>query len=75
MSEHQFSNAEQDDLWRHLQEAAEEDGSLSDDDGLSLKVIMESWTEQPNYPLLTVTSTTEQRLNLTQVRERAQTHN
>nr|XP_045613537.1 aminopeptidase N-like [Procambarus clarkii] len=48
----QLSNAEQDDLWLHLTQAAHEDGSLPED--LSVKAIMDSWTLQAGYPVITV---------------------
>ncbi|KAG7153834.1 Aminopeptidase N-like 2 [Homarus americanus] len=47
-----FDNAEQDDLWQHLTEAAHEDGILPVD--LTVKTIMDSWTLQAGYPVISV---------------------
>ncbi|XP_071548247.1 aminopeptidase N-like isoform X2 [Panulirus ornatus] len=47
-----YDNAEQDDLWRHLTEAAHEDGTLPDD--LTVKIIMDTWTLQMGYPVIKV---------------------
>lgn len=51
----QFSNAEQDDLWDYLTAAAEEDETLPD--GVTVKMIMDTWTLQMGYPVITVTRT------------------
>ena len=48
-----FSNAHQDELWRHLTAVGVEDGSLAGD--MTVKAIMDTWTLQMGYPLLTVT--------------------
>lgn len=48
----QYSNAEQDDLWHHLTQAAHVDGTLPDN--LSVKAIMDSWTLKMGYPVITV---------------------
>ena len=48
-----FSNAHQDELWRHLTAVGLEDGSLVGD--MTVKAIMDTWTLQMGYPLLTVT--------------------
>ncbi|OQV25529.1 Aminopeptidase N [Hypsibius exemplaris] len=45
-----YSNAEQDDLWRHLTEAGRLDGKHID-----VKMVMDSWTLQMGYPVVTVT--------------------
>ena len=49
----------QDDLWERLTEAAHEDGSLSP--GMTVKRIMDTWTKQKGYPVVTVTATAEGR--------------
>ena len=46
-----YSNADQDVLWEFLTAAALEDNSL---EGLSVKEIMDTWTLQMGYPLITV---------------------
>ena len=53
LNANQFSNARQDDLWRHLTAVGVEDGSLVGD--MTVKAIMDTWTLQMGYPLLTVT--------------------
>jgi len=45
-----YGNAEQDDLWRFLREAALEDGTLDKD--LTVKEIMDTWTLQTGYPVV-----------------------
>ena len=47
-----FDAAEQDDLWQHLTEQAHKDGSLPQD--LSVKNIMDTWTLQMGFPVVTV---------------------
>lgn len=49
---HKFGNAEQDDLWAALTEQAHNDKVLAPE--LTVKQIMDSWTLQTGYPLLTV---------------------
>jgi aminopeptidase N len=56
LSNNSFGNAERDDLWQSLTDAAKEDKRLPDD--VSVKDIMDSWTSEPGYPVLTVTSST-----------------
>lgn len=46
-----YDNAEQDDLWRHLQAANDKNNDLK----LDVKRVMDSWTKQEGYPLVTVT--------------------
>lgn len=45
-------SATKDDLWNHLDAQAKKDGTL--DHGLDVKTIMDSWTVQPGYPVITV---------------------
>ncbi|XP_069957724.1 aminopeptidase N isoform X2 [Cherax quadricarinatus] len=47
-----YGNAEQDDLWEHLTQAAHQDGTLPLD--LTVKTIMDTWTLQMGYPVITV---------------------
>ena len=47
-----YDNAEQDDLWRHLTEAAHEAGTLPTN--LTVKTIMDTWTLQMGYPVIKV---------------------
>ena len=48
-----FKAAEQDDLWSHLTSQAHVDGTLPDD--VTVKQIMDTWTLQMGYPVVTVT--------------------
>eukprot|EP00088_Acartia_fossae_P031208 TRINITY_DN3213_c0_g1_i1.p1 TRINITY_DN3213_c0_g1~~TRINITY_DN3213_c0_g1_i1.p1 ORF type:complete len:964 (+),score=231.16 TRINITY_DN3213_c0_g1_i1:49-2940(+) len=48
-----FSSAVQDDLWMHLTEQGHRDGTLRSD--LTVKQVMDTWTLQTGFPLLTVT--------------------
>ncbi|XP_014240292.1 aminopeptidase N isoform X2 [Cimex lectularius] len=52
LKEYKFGNAEQDNLWESLTSQAHKDRVL--DKNLSLKPIMDSWTLQTGYPVLTV---------------------
>ncbi|KAG7171432.1 Aminopeptidase N-like 3, partial [Homarus americanus] len=47
-----YNSATQDDLWQFLTAAAHQDGTLTSD--LTVKVIMDTWTLQMGYPLITV---------------------
>ena len=47
-----YKAAEQDDLWRYLTDKAHEDGTLPRD--LTVKTIMDTWTLQMGFPVLTV---------------------
>ena len=47
-----YDNAMQDDLWEKLTEAAHEDGSLPPE--ITVKRIMDTWTTQKGYPVVTV---------------------
>ncbi|XP_064115925.1 aminopeptidase N-like [Macrobrachium nipponense] len=48
----QYANAEQDDLWQYLTQAAHEDQTLPSN--LTVKTIMDTWTLQKGYPVITV---------------------
>ncbi|MCL4133369.1 UNVERIFIED_CONTAM: hypothetical protein GTU68_051110 [Idotea baltica] len=48
-----YSSASQDDLWLYLTEQAHADGTLDAD--LTVKDIMDTWTLQMGYPVITVT--------------------
>ncbi|XP_069189122.1 aminopeptidase N-like [Procambarus clarkii] len=52
LSVFKYGNAEQDDLWEHLTEAAHQDGSLPLH--LTVKTIMDTWTLQKGYPVIMV---------------------
>ncbi|XP_069952146.1 aminopeptidase N [Cherax quadricarinatus] len=47
-----FSNAEQDDLWQYLTDAAHEDDTLPPD--MTVKEVMDTWTLQMGYPVIKV---------------------
>nr|XP_027218923.1 aminopeptidase N-like [Penaeus vannamei] len=48
-----YSTAEQDDLWEYLTAVAHQDGTLPR--GLTVKMIMDTWTLQMGYPVVKVT--------------------
>ncbi|XP_075230709.1 aminopeptidase N-like [Lycorma delicatula] len=50
---HKYSNAEQNDLWASLTGAAHKSGTL--DQHMTVKEIMDTWTLQTGYPVVTVT--------------------
>lgn len=50
---HKFSSARQDDLWQQLTLQAHQDGSLPLH--MTVKEIMDTWTLQTGYPVVTVT--------------------
>ncbi|XP_014365202.2 aminopeptidase N [Papilio machaon] len=50
---HSYGNAEQDDLWSELTAATQRHGGLSRN--VTVKQVMDTWTTQTGYPLLTVT--------------------
>ncbi|ETN63860.1 protease m1 zinc metalloprotease [Anopheles darlingi] len=50
---HIYGNAQQDDLWAALTEEAHANGVLPD--AISVKRVMDSWTLQTGYPVVTVT--------------------
>ncbi|XP_042234819.1 aminopeptidase N-like [Homarus americanus] len=52
LSSLKFANAEQDDLWRFLTDAAHEDGTLPLD--TTVKKVMDTWTLQMGYPVINV---------------------
>ena len=60
-----YKNAEQDDLWKFLTEEAHEQGTLSKD--LSVKMIMDTWTLQMGYPVVTLTRDESGAATITQV--------
>ena len=49
----QFDAAEQDDLWQHLTAQGHKDNNLPLD--MDIKTIMDTWTLQMGYPVVTVT--------------------
>ena len=48
-----YKAAEQDDLWHYLTLQAHKDGTLPED--LTVKTIMDTWTLQMGFPVVTVT--------------------
>lgn len=52
LKKHAFGNAEQDDLWKSLTEVAHQTQVLPPH--MTVKEIMDSWTLQTGYPLITV---------------------
>lgn len=52
LKKHAYGNAEQDDLWESLTEVAHKNQVLPQ--YMSVKQIMDSWTVQTGYPLITV---------------------
>ena len=52
LKKHAYGNAEQDDLWAALTEEAARAHALPD--CLSVKMIMDTWTVQSGYPVVTV---------------------
>nr|CAI5820674.1 unnamed protein product [Callosobruchus analis] len=53
LNKHKFSNAEQDDLWECLTEEAHNNKVLPGN--LTVKTIMDTWTLQTGYPVITLT--------------------
>lgn len=52
LNKHRYNNAAQDDLWEALTETAHSAEVLNNN--VSVKMIMDSWTLQTGYPLVTV---------------------
>lgn len=52
LKEHKYNNAEQDDLWQALTTEAHKNGALPAN--LTVKAIMDTWTLQTGYPVITV---------------------
>lgn len=52
LKKYKYSNAAQDDLWEALTQTAHERGILQPN--VTVKMIMDTWTLQTGYPLLTV---------------------
>ena len=55
----QYKAATQDDLWRHLTEQGHKDGTLAQE--MDVKTVMDTWTLQMGFPLVTVTRDYEAR--------------
>nr|XP_032523235.1 aminopeptidase N-like isoform X1 [Danaus plexippus plexippus] len=53
LMKYSYSNAEQDDLWAELTAASLRSGSLTRN--ITVKEVMDTWTTQTGYPILTVT--------------------
>ncbi|XP_072933282.1 aminopeptidase N-like isoform X2 [Epargyreus clarus] len=52
LNKYSYSNAEQDDLWAELTAVSKQHGGLTRD--VTVKQVMDTWTKQTGYPLLTV---------------------
>ena len=52
MQAYAYSNAEQDDLWKAFDQEARKRSRLPD--SITVKTIMDTWTVQKGYPVLTV---------------------
>jgi aminopeptidase N len=52
LENHKFGSARQDDLWKQLTLQAHKDGSLPQH--MKVKEIMDTWTLQTGYPVVTV---------------------
>lgn len=67
LKKHAYSNAEQDDLWYALTEAAHKFRTLPK--AFDIKTIMDSWTLQTGYPIITITRDYDRKLaKVTQIR-------
>lgn len=53
LDKYRFDNAEQDDLWDALNEAAQHHGKLNEN--FTVKQIMDTWTLQTGYPIINIT--------------------
>ncbi|CAL4066693.1 unnamed protein product [Meganyctiphanes norvegica] len=56
LEKYKYGNAEQDDLWEQLTLQAHKDGILASD--LTVKNVMDTWTLQSGYPVITVSRDT-----------------
>lgn len=66
LKKHRYSNAAQDDLWNALTQTAQAAGILQPN--VTVKIIMDTWTLQTGYPLVTVTRDYEKKtVTVTQV--------
>lgn len=66
LNKHKFSNAEQDDLWESLTQEAHKNKVLPKQ--LTVKTIMDTWTLQTGYPIITVTRNyAKKNVHITQV--------
>ncbi|CAH1252312.1 ERAP1 [Branchiostoma lanceolatum] len=63
LKKHKFGNADTDDLWKALDQAAHAAGKT----GIDIKEVMDTWTNQMGYPVVTVTRQ-NRKLLLTQER-------
>ena len=63
LNKYAYSSVVQDNLWDSLTETAHQDGSL--DLSLTVKIIMDTWTLQKGYPVVTISRNNNQ-LTLTQ---------
>jgi aminopeptidase N len=61
----QYKGAESEDLWRNLQQAAEEDNRLPN--GITIKTIMDTWTLQSGHPIVRVAAAGPRTVYISQV--------
>ncbi|KAF2365600.1 ERAP1-like C-terminal domain, partial [Trinorchestia longiramus] len=66
LTANQYDNAAQDDLWQSLTEQAHADGTLSQN--LTVKTIMDTWTLQMGFPVISVARSGDGSLKLKQKR-------
>ena len=67
LQKHKYGNAAQDDLWAALTETAHAQGVLQSN--VTVKMIMDTWTVQTGFPVVTVTRDYEKStVTVTQVR-------
>ncbi|XP_062552092.1 aminopeptidase N isoform X2 [Armigeres subalbatus] len=73
LKKYQYENAEQEDLWEILTHHGHESGSLPT--SLDVKQIMDTWTLQAGYPVITVERVGEQTIRISQQRYMLPTKN
>uniref|UniRef100_A0A8D8FLW3 Aminopeptidase N n=4 Tax=Culex pipiens TaxID=7175 RepID=A0A8D8FLW3_CULPI len=66
LEKYQYDNAEQEDLWEILTAYGHEYGTLPE--SLDVKEIMDTWTLQPGYPVITAERVGERTIRITQER-------
>jgi len=63
-----WGNAVQDDLFASLDVYAQSENLFPDDDDLTVKMIMDTWTRQTGYPLIRITKASDSLVYVSQVR-------
>ncbi|XP_063912519.1 aminopeptidase N-like isoform X2 [Zophobas morio] len=79
LKKHKYQNAEQDDLWASLTDEAHKNDALPKN--LTVKTVMDTWTVQTGYPVITVTrnynkstaTITQQRFLKDEIRQKSDT--